>query len=470
MLLSSEFVRGKVFSENVRMKETVTLNTQDQQRLLVLNRILAGHLSVAEAAPILEVTERQMWRILAAYRKEGAAAIVHGNRGRSPSHRISDEVRRQVIALAQGPYRGCNQQHLRDLLEERDGIALSRASVHRLLQEAHLLAEPSQRPPQHRRRRERAAQEGMLVQIDGSRHAWLEERGPWLSLIAAIDDATGKLLAAVFREQEDAQGYFLLVRQLVSTVGRPLALYHDRHGIFAQTTRASERDSIAEQLAGTPTPTQFGRLLQKLGIRSIAARSPQAKGRVERLFGTLQERLVVELRLAGITSLEAANGALQGYLSRFNARFAVPAADPTLAYLPWPTERALEEVCCFKYLRTVAADNTISFGGQCLQLGPGRDRRSYAHAEVEVQEHLDGHLVVRYGTHVLSTTAAPADAPTLRARAGRRAAATPTAAESETPSASSRALTAGIPATRYSWKQPFLPKKPKPPMAQKQLP
>ncbi len=123
------------------------MNTQDQQRLLVLNRILAGHLSVAESAPILDVTERQMWRILAAYRKEGAAAVVHGNRGRTPSHRISDEVRQQVIALAQGPYRGCNQQHLRDLLEEREGITLSRASVHRHLQEAHLLAEPSSGPP-----------------------------------------------------------------------------------------------------------------------------------------------------------------------------------------------------------------------------------------------------------------------------------------------------------------------------------
>ncbi len=126
----------------------------------------------------------------------------------------------------------------------------------------------------------------MLLQIDGSRHNWLGERGPWLTLIAAIDDATGKISAAIFREQEDAQGYFLLVRQLVERYGCPLALYHDRHSIFTQSCKATEADTLQEQLAGTQEPTQFGRLLQELAITSIAARSPQAKGRVERLFGT----------------------------------------------------------------------------------------------------------------------------------------------------------------------------------------
>ncbi len=170
--------------------------------------------------------------------------------------------------------------------QEREGITLSRSSVHRILQAAGLLAEPKRRKPQHRRRRKRYAQEGMLVQIDGSLHAWLGERGPWLSLIAAIDDATGKIVAAVFREQEDGQGYFLLVLQMVEQDGRPLALYHDRHSIFTHTSLATEADSVQEQLAGKQEPTQFGRLLQELEITFIAARSPQAKGRVERLFGT----------------------------------------------------------------------------------------------------------------------------------------------------------------------------------------
>ncbi len=217
---------------------------------MVLNRILAGQLSAAEAAALLQLSQRQVQRILAAYRKEGVAAVVHGNRGRKPIHTMSAQACQQVITLAQTTYQGCNQQHLRDLLEEREGMKLSRSSVHRILHAAGLLVEPKRRKPQHRRRRKRYAQEGMLVQIDGSRHAWLGERGPWLTLIAGIDDATGKISAAVFREQEDAHGYFLFVRQMVQRHGYPLALYHDRHGIFTQTGAATQRDSLPEQLAG----------------------------------------------------------------------------------------------------------------------------------------------------------------------------------------------------------------------------
>src|SRR5258708_6110630 len=342
------------------MEETITLNTKGQKRVMGLNRILAGQLSAAEAAPLLKLSPRQVQRILAAYRKEGAAAVVHGNRGRKPKHRIGDEVRQQVIALAREPYEGCNQQHLRDLLAEREGIVLSRASVHRILQEAQLLPEPKRRKPEHRRRRKRYAQEGMLVQIDGSRHAWLGERGPWLTLIAAIDDATGKIIAGVFREQEDAHGYFLLVCQMVQRHGRPLALYHDRHGIFQQRSRATEADTLEEQLAGKQDPTQFGRLLEELDISSIAARSPQAKGRVERLFGTLQDRLVVELRLADAQTVEQAHQVVTEYLPRFNAQFAVAATQPASAYRSLSEHSLVERLFFFHYCPTTRADTVVS--------------------------------------------------------------------------------------------------------------
>ena len=303
---------------------------------------------------------------------------------------------------------------------EREGIVLSRASVHRILQGAQMLPEPKRRQPQHRRRRKRYAQEGMLVQIDGSRHAWLGERGPWLTLIAAIDDATGKIIAGVFREQEDAHGYFLLVRQMLQRHGRPLALYHDRHGIFQQTSKATEADTLEEQLAGKQEPTQFGRLLEELEISSIAARSPQAKGRVERLFGTLQDRLVIELRLAGASTREQANEVLQAYLPRFNAQFAVEPAQGELAYRPLPETLCLDTIVCFKYVRTVALDNTVNFGEHRLQLLPDQQRRSYARAEVEVHERLDGSLAVCYAGRCLLTTTAPEEAPVLRARHGRQ--------------------------------------------------
>src|SRR5579863_2911989 len=401
------------------MQETVTLNTQEQKRVLVLNRILEGQLSTAEAAPLLTLSQRQVQRLVAAYRKEGVAAVVHGNRGRSPQHRIDEATRQRISALAQSSYAGANYQHLRDLLQERDGIVVSRASVRRIVQPLRPAQEPQRKRPQHRRRRKRYAQEGMLVQIDGSPHDWLGERGPRLHLLAAIDDATGKVLAAVFREQEDRVGYFQLVQQLLTRYGRPLAFYHDRHEIFPKRQAVKESDSLEEQLAGRVAPSQFGRLLAELEITSIAARSPQAKGRVERLFGTLQDRLVLELRLAGASTGEQANEFLAQYLPRFNAQFAVPAAQEGTAYRPLPAGLSLESLLCFKYERIVAADNTVQFGPQRIQVLPGQERRSYAQATVEVHEHFDGSLTIHYGGQQLAATEAPLEAPQLRARGGR---------------------------------------------------
>jgi len=195
-------------------------------------------------------------------------------------------MKRQVLELAQATYQGCNNQHFTELLAEQEGIALSRSSVRRILLEAGIKSPRRRRPPKHRSRRERYPREGMLLQTDGSRHDWLEGRGPWLSLIGAIDDATGKVSHALFRYQEDAQGYFLLLRQIVDGGGIPMALYHDRHGIFERSKR--EPESLEEQLEGRKRATQFGRLVEELGITSIPSRSPQARGRIERLWGTFQ--------------------------------------------------------------------------------------------------------------------------------------------------------------------------------------
>jgi len=442
------------------------LNTQEQKRVMVLNRLLVGELTAAEAAVLLTLSERQVRRLLAAYRKEGAAALAHGNRGSKPVHSISEEVRRQVIELATTTYAGCNYQHLRDLLAERDGITLSRASVRRILLATGIGSPRTQRRRQHRRRRARYAQEGMLGQIDGSRHAWLGDRGPWLTLIAAIDDATGKLAAAVFREEEDAAGYFLLVQQMVQQHGRPLALYHDRHGIFKQTSKATEADTLKEQLAGKQDPTQFGRLLEELEITSIAARSPQAKGRVERLFGTLQDRLVVELRLADARTLEQAQQVVREYLPRFNVQFAVAATQPGSAYRPLSEPSQAETLFCFKYWRTVGADNVVSFAGQRLQILADQQRRSYARARVEVHERLDGSLAVYSTGTCLSTTPAPAEAPLLRARTGPRV--TPRPAAGGEPAVSVRTETAGSPPAAptppkpradHPWRSPLLASK-----------
>ncbi len=236
-------------------------------------------------------------------------------------------------------------------------------------------------------------QAGLLVLLDGSTHAWLQARGPRLTLLAAVDDATGHVLSAVFREQEDAQGYLWLLRDLVTHHGLPVAVYTDRHSVFEHTPRAL---TLEEQLRGRPQPTQVGRALQEAGISWIPARSPQAKGRIERLFGAFQDRLITELRLAGITNLEGANACLPDFLTRYTARFAQPAASTESAFRPWPADHDLEQIWCFKYRRTVANDNTLTLGPHHVQLLAGPHRHSYAQARVEVHERLDGTLAVFY--------------------------------------------------------------------------
>jgi len=391
------------------------LTQREQQRARVLTEVVAGRWTVAEAAQVLGLSVRQVWRLKATYVQEGATALAHGNRGRPASGRIADGIRQRVVELVRGPYADCNDSHLVELLLEREGIELSRMTLCRILGAAGLRAGRRQRAPRHRRRRDRMSQAGMLLQIDGSPHHWLGPDQPRCTLIGAVDDATGEPVAAVFRQQEDAHGYFLLLQQQVLRVhGVPQALYHDRHSIFQRDTRASM--TLDEELAGRLEPTQFGRALEELGIGSIAARSPQAKGRIERLWGTLQGRLVQELRLAGITDLEAANAFLPGFLARYTARFAVAADDPGQAYRPVAAEVDWDQVLSFRYPRVVNNDNTVQWMGHTLQIPPGPRRRSYARAHVYVHELLDGSLGVWYEGGWLLRTPAPAQPQPLRAR------------------------------------------------------
>lgn len=381
---------------------------------MVLNQVEAGRMRGREASEVLDLSLRHVRRLLAVYREEGAQALAHGNRGREPHNALDKGLRRRVSELAESTYAGCNNQHTTELLAEREGITLSRSSVRRILLGAGIRSPRKRRAPKHRSRRERYHKEGMLLQIDGSRHDWLEGRGPYLTLIGAIDDATGKVPYALFREQEDAQGYFLMLRQIVDSCGIPMALYHDGHGIFERSR--GEPVSLEEQLEGRRKPTQFGRLMEELGITSILSRSPQARGRIERLWGTFQDRLTSELRLAGASTLDEANRVLWGFLPRYSQRFAVPAAQPGSAYLK-PGEGLIpEEVFCFKYRRTVGPDNVVRFGEHRLQIVPANGRASYARARVEVHERMDGSLAVYYKGHCLATKPAPSEAPLLRAR------------------------------------------------------
>jgi len=257
-------------------------------------------------------------------------------------------------------------------------------------------------------------QEGMLLQLDGSPHAWLEDRGPVLTLLLAVDDATGTVPYALFREQEDTQGYFLLLRGVIGRHGIPLAVYTDRHAVFQHWRHGSEEISA---YLGTGKQTQCGRALREMGVTQVFAHSPEAKGRVERANGTFQDRLVAELRLAGANTLTEANGVLGEFLPRFNERFGVPAPQPDSAYRPLDSGHDIGAVLCIKELRRVAKDNTVQYHGRTLQLYPDLDHPSYAGARVEVQERLDGRLLVSYRGKILTPEDGPPLAAALRASA-----------------------------------------------------
>ncbi len=373
----------------------IILDQEEQRRVIVLSKVLEGTLLGKDAARLLGVSVRHCRRLLAAFRRDGPAALAHGNRGRSPHNRLPERIRRRVLRLVQTTYAGFNDHHLTELLHEEQTLHVSRPTVSRWLRDAGLPSPHTRRPPRHRRRRERMPQAGLLVQFDASHHHWLAGRGPRLVLHGGIDDATNTVLAAIFREEEDAFGYFWILRDLVTAHGRPVALYSDRHGIFHRDPR--QPPTLAQQLRGLRrSPTQFGRALQELGIRWIPASSPQAKGRIERLWGTLQDRLGSELRRARARTRKDANAVLARFLPRFNARFAQAPADPHPAYRPLTSTHRLDDICCFAYVRTVANDNTIQLAQHLIQILPGPQRQSYARARVIVREHLDGTLSVSY--------------------------------------------------------------------------
>jgi len=331
-----------------------------QHRALILEHVVAGDVGVDEAARILGLSTRQVGRLLARYVAD-PMDLVHGNRGRAPANRIPADTRAQLVELARTRYAGVNHAHLAELLAEREGIIVAERTLRRILDEAGVAPVRTRRPARHRTRRDRMRREGLLLQVDGSRHDWLEGRGPWLTLVGGIDDATSRVTGATFRAAEDAAGYFTMFTQTAHRHGLPGAVYSDRHGIFV--TEPARAPTITEQLTGRRTFTQVGRALDDLEIRWIGARSPQAKGRVERLWGTLQSRLVSELRLEEASTLEDANAVLATYLPRHNRRFGVPAEDPELAWRPLPAGVSAESVFCF----TVSAS-----GGQRRHARLGR--------------------------------------------------------------------------------------------------
>ena len=384
------------------------MTPKEQTRLQVLNSLLVEHMTLDQAATLMGVSPRHTRRILADYRKNGAASLAHGHRGRKPANAIPEATRSRVVHLARTVYEGANHTHLTELLSEREGVDMDRTTLRRILANAGLSSPRRRRPPKHRVRRQRMPREGVLIQLDGSYHRWLGEDGPQFTILLAVDDATGCVVNALFCDHEDTSSYFLLMQGLLRPFGVPLALYTDRHPVFKHKSEY--------QPAGTAT--QFGRAMEELGVQVIFALSPQAKGRVERTAGTFQDRLIPELRLAGATTVAQARAVSKQFLPRFNRRFGVPAQCPEPAFRPLRVDLPLEQVLCFKHRRRVARDNTVKYQGHTLQLLPDPKRRSCAGAVVVVLEGLDGRLSLQHDGRIIAAQEAPPSPGTLRKAEG----------------------------------------------------
>ena len=371
--------------------ETYTLSQKELQRVAVISSCVKGDLACARAASLLNLTSRHVKRLKSRLRQGGEAALAHASRGRPSHRRLPQRVRDRIVQLARTTYAGFNDHHLCEKLVEKEGFSLGRETLRRLLRSAGIGSPRKRRAPTHRQRRLPRAREGEMLLVDASLHRWLEDRGPQLTLLGFLDDATGKVLVAEFFPTEDAHGYFRLLHRLLRRFGVPISFYGDRHSVFV---RNDDHWSVEEQLAGCRQPTQFGRALQQLGVTYIAAQSPQAKGRIERLWGTFQDRLTSELRLAGANDLLTSNQVLRNFLPDYSRRFARAPRDAQKAWRPAP--KNLERICCFHHQRSVSNDNVVQWDGRRFQIPPQPQRFSFAGAKVQLYESLEGKVSIYY--------------------------------------------------------------------------
>ena len=383
------------------------LSQKELQRLKVIENAVEGRLTVAEAGKLLGLSERQVKRLKAKYEPKAADWVKHGNAGSKKRWGLSKAIRDRIVELAREVYVGFNDSHLTEKLVEVEKLEVSRETVRRLLRGAGMRSPQKRRARKYRARRERKAQMGMMLLTDASREDWLEGRGPALTLIGYQDDATSRVVAARFQlEYEDTLGYLRRLREVVDGHGIPLSLYRDQHGTFQ---RNDPHWTLEEQLAGRQTPTQMGRVLEELGIESIRALSPQAKGRIERMWKTFQDRLKSELRLAAAKNLEEANGVLERYVGEHNRKFGVEAKQAGSMFRRVDRRLNLDRVFSLKYERTVGRDHVIELGSRSLQLQPSKNGMGYAGQRVEISHQLNGELHVWLGDRRLMQTALPLD-------------------------------------------------------------
>jgi len=353
------------------------LMTQKQiNRFSIIQKTLEGSMSVKEAAESLGLSTRQIIRLRNGVKNNGAAALIHKNQGRKPAHAINDEQKNQIIKLKKEKYQGANFTHFCELLKEHENITISYTALSTILKQAGIVSPKTRRRYKPHRRRKRKPQAGLLIQMDATPFSWFHD-GKRYALHGAIDDATGNIVGLYMTKNECLQGYFETTRQIIENFGVPISIYADRHAIFLSTKAG--KITVEEQLQGKVcNDTQFGRAMKELGITLIAARSPQAKGRVERLWDTLQSRLPVEFSIRGICSIDDANEFLKEYIPKFNSMFSVDPIDTESAYSPLKEGIELDNILCVKEKRMVDKGGVFSFYGKHFKITPQENQPTFS--------------------------------------------------------------------------------------------
>lgn len=366
-------------------EDTIMMSLQELRRVHLVRQAMARTLTQGAAAALIGLTERQVRRLIQRVRQTGDRGVVHGGRGQPSNRRLPERLKAQVLRRYAQQYGDFGPTLAAEQLAARDGLRLSHDTLRRWLV-AQGLTHFRRRKRPHRQWRERKAHRGALVQMDGSHHAWLEGRGPACVLMAYIDDASSRVFAR-FYEYEGTIPAMDSFTRYIRRYGLPLCVYLDKHSTY----KSPAAPTVEEQLAGQEPMSQFERALAELGVEVIHAHSPQAKGRIERLFRTFQDRLIKALRLAGITTLEAANRFLEGYLPGSNRRFSVPPAQGADLHRSLPAGCDLAGILCLKTRRALRPDFTVAHHGRLYQI---EDPLRATH--VLVEERLDGSLRITH--------------------------------------------------------------------------
>jgi hypothetical protein len=365
----------------------IAMSRREIDRMHVLRDMAAERITVSEAAQLLRLTRRQIFRLAKAYRERGPAALVSARRGKPSNRCYPAALRTEVLALIKANYSDFGPTLAREKLAERHGIHLGVETVRQWMLAEDLWRDRKQRlKPVHQPRYRRDCV-GELVQIDGSEHWWFEDRGPQCTLLVFIDDATSRLMHLRFVPTESTFDYFEATRAYLQRHGKPVAFYSDKHGVF----RVNRKDA-----ASGDGMTQFGRALDQLNIDIICANAPQAKGRVERAHGTLQDRLVKEMRLAGISTIEAGNQFLPAFMEDYNRRFAKEPRSNKDLHRPLGEHDQLDEAFAWKEERTVSNSLTLQYDHVLFILEPNEVTRPLARQRVTVFDYPDGRLAIKH--------------------------------------------------------------------------